>query len=260
METATQFVVVTLAFWALLLTIYFGFGTLAERITARFPERKIQPNRDGLRRKQADIRVSVKKLAVSAALIGAGYTAREAGWTLEPAPLTWWSAVLWFAAGMIVFDFWFYVTHRMLHWRPLYRFHALHHRNVAPTVWSNDCTGTVDTIMEHSFYLAIWFMMPIPTAVVFAIRIFNQFVGMIGHAGFEFFASPATRAPWPFVGSTYHDLHHMTSRYNFANTFSIWDRLFGTTHPDYDARIAWRSGSSVEEPRPQSTPTRRSAL
>lgn len=237
MSFLTDLVAVTLISWIGLLTIYFSFGTFAEWLTARCPERKIQPNRDGLKRKWADIRVSFKKLFLSAFLLSFGYAAREAGWTVTPMDLTWWSFLLWFAIGMLIFDFWFYVTHRMLHWKPLYRFHAQHHKNVAPTVWSNDCTGSVDTIMEHSFYLAIWFITPSPAVVIFAIRIFNQFVGMIGHSGFEFFASPVAKRPWPFVCSTYHDLHHSSFNYNFANTFSIWDRVFGTAHPGYDAMV-----------------------
>jgi len=234
---AFDIITTTLVLWLVLLTIYFSFGTFADWLTFKYPERKIQPERDGHKRKFADIKISIKKLAISAFLVSLGYVARTHGWTINAVELTVWSFIVWFIIGMVIFDAWFYFTHRLLHWKPLYRFHALHHKNVAPTVWSNDCTGSVDTIMEHSFYLAIWFITPSPAEVIFAIRIANQFIGMIGHSGFEFFASPISKRPWPFVASTYHDLHHSSFKYNYANIFSVWDRLFGTAHPVYDETI-----------------------
>lgn len=237
MPLLIDFLVLTALWWAILLAIYFGFGTFADWLTARHPERKIQPDRDGLKRKWADIRVGVKKLLMSAGLLVAGFLCQREDWTWTPMELSWWNLILWFGVGMFLFDTWFYFTHRLLHWAPLYRFHALHHKNVAPTAWSSDNTGALDTFMEHSFYFAIWLMTPAPAEAVFAIRIANQFIGMIGHSGFEFFASPLTKIPSPFVCSTYHDMHHSTFRYNFANIFSFWDRLLGTAHPDYDGRV-----------------------
>lgn len=237
MNIALTILGIAFLFWLILIFIYFTFGTFAEWLTKQYPERKIQPNRDGLKRKREEIRLSIKKLFLSALLISLGYGARKAGWTMEPVELTIISFILWTAVGLFLFDFWFYVTHRLLHLKALYRFHALHHKSVAPTVWSNDNTGFVDTILEHSFYLVLWFIIPGPAAAIFAVRIINQFIGMIGHSGFEFFASPFSKAPWPFVGSTYHDMHHSTFNYNYANFFSIWDRLFGTVHPEYDQKI-----------------------
>ena len=38
--------------------------------------------------------------------------------------------------------------------------------------------------------------------------------------------------------TSYHDQRHAEFRYNFANYFSIWDRMLGTVSPDYDARVA----------------------
>ena len=60
---------------------------------------------------------------------------------------------------------------------------------------------------------------------------------MIGHVGFEFMASPLSRKPWPGVSTTFHDQHHSHFKVNYANMFSVWDRLFGTLHPDYDKRV-----------------------
>ena len=243
-----SFLITYAAVYAVMLTVYFGFGLVAERIVARHPDRKIQPERDGLKRKAAEIRASLKALATSALLLSAGYFAQSQGWSMAPVELSVVSFVAGFVVCLIIFDAWFYFGHRLLHWGPMYRFHALHHKSVAPTVWSNDSSGVVDTLVEHSFYLVIWFVLPVPALAVFALRLFDQISGMIGHAGFEFFASPTSRRPWPFICTTFHDLHHSRFNYNYGNIFSVWDRLLGTQHPDYDRMVEDMERKAAAQP------------
>ncbi len=232
-----DYILTLAAIYAAMLILYFGFGLMAEAYAARFPDRKIQPERDGMKRKRAEILNSLPALAMSSFLLGTGYFAQTQGWTMAPADFSIVSFVLSFVVSLILFDAWFYFGHRLLHWPPMYRFHALHHKSVAPTVWSNDSSGVVDTFIEHSFYLVVWFILPAPALAIFALRLFDQISGMIGHSGFEFFASPTSRRPWPFICTTFHDLHHSKFNYNYGNIFSIWDRLLGTAHPQYDDMV-----------------------
>jgi sterol desaturase/sphingolipid hydroxylase (fatty acid hydroxylase superfamily) len=44
------------------------------------------------------------------------------------------------------------------------------------------------------------------------------------------------------VCTTYHDQHHELYNWNYGNFTSIWDRLGGTLHPDYDRVVAKREG------------------
>ncbi|MEL6233679.1 MAG: sterol desaturase family protein [Pseudomonadota bacterium] len=220
------------------LAVYFTLGAGLAWVNARNPDRRIQPGRDGAKRMREDIIASLKALAVSAGLLSAGCFAQLQGWTMTPLDHSWWSFALGFAVALVIFDAWFYFGHRLLHLPAFYRFHALHHKAVAPTAWSNDASTSVDTLIEHSFYLVVWFILPIPAAAVFALRLFDQITGMIGHAGFEYFASRSSRAPSPMICTTYHDLHHSQFRYNYGNFFSIWDRLLGTIHPEYDRMVS----------------------
>ena len=225
------------ATYAAMLAVYFTFGSFAEWFLRRHPERKIQPEREGLKRKRVEIIASLKALAMSAFLMSTGFFAQQQGWTPAPVELTIWSFALWWVVGLIIFDAWFYFGHRLLHWGPFYRFHAEHHKSVAPTVWSNDSSGVIDTLIEHFFYLLVWFVFPVPALSVFALRLFDQISGMIGHSGFEFFAGPTSRRPWPLICTTFHDLHHSRFNYNYGNMFSVWDRICGTTHPRYDGMV-----------------------
>lgn len=218
-------------------TVYFITGAALARLNARHPERRIQPARRGEQRAGREIVASLGALAVSSALLAAGFFARREGWTPEPFAPSWWSVPVFFVVAMVLFDAWFYFGHRLLHWGPFYRFHALHHRSVAPSAWSNDSSTAVDTLIEHGFYLVVWFVLPAPAAAIFALRLYDQISGMIGHSGFEYFAAPGARAPSPFVCTTFHDLHHSQFNYNYSNMFSVWDRLLGTIHPGYDEMV-----------------------
>jgi Delta7-sterol 5-desaturase len=40
--------------------------------------------------------------------------------------------------------------------------------------------------------------------------------------------------------STFHNLHHTSSRGNYGLMFRLWDRLLGTELPDYEKRFLER--------------------
>ncbi|MEI2384086.1 sterol desaturase family protein [Breoghania sp. JC706] len=233
-----HYMMLFLAVYAVTLVVYFATGLALTWVNRRHPDRRIQPHRDGSKRMRREIRASMKALATSSALISAGFFAQLNGWTIAPLEATWWSIPGMFVVSMVLFDAWFYWGHRLLHLPAFYRFHAPHHASVAPTAWSNDSSTTVDTLIEHGYYLVIWFILPMPAAALFAQRLYDQVSGMIGHAGFEYFASPTARWPSPLICTTFHDLHHSGFRYNFGNFFSLWDRMMGTVDPRYDAMVA----------------------
>lgn len=235
MQLFFEYLTVFSVIYAVMLSVYFATGLTMTWVNKRHPERRIQKTRDGAGRIAEEIRASIKALATSSLLLSAGYFAQTQGWTLvQPLALSWWSFPLMFAVCFVLFDAWFYWGHRILHWAPLYKWHLPHHKSVAPTAWSNDSSTTIDTLIEHGFYLVVWFVLPVPALSIFALRLFDQISGMIGHSGFEFFASKSSRWPFPLICTTFHDLHHSQFHYNFGNFLSIWDRLCGTVHPGYD--------------------------
>jgi sterol desaturase/sphingolipid hydroxylase (fatty acid hydroxylase superfamily) len=217
---------------------YFGLGLALDALNRRNPRRRIQPARRGESRAGIEIIQSLKSLVVTCFCLAAGLWAQANGWSLfGPLDLTVWSAVGMFVVSIIAFDAWFYWGHRLMHWRPLYKHHLWHHRSVAPTAWSNYSDSLLDAFAMQSYYLVAPLVLPIPTAVLVAHRIYDHVNGMIGHSGFEYFAGQSTRYPSPFVCTTFHDQHHERFGYNYANFFSFWDRAMGTLHPDYEPRV-----------------------
>lgn len=235
MQVFLDYLIVFGCIYAAMLAVYFVTGLTLIAINNRHPDRRIQKNRDGMKRVRVEILASLKALATSSVLLSAGYFAQSNGWTLvAPLALSWWSFPLMFVVCLVLFDAWFYWGHRILHLPSLYKWHVPHHRSVAPTVWSNDSSTMIDTLIEHSFYLVVWFVLPVPALSVFALRLFDQISGMVGHSGFEYFASKSSRWPSPLICTTFHDLHHSQFHYNYGNFFSFWDRVMGTVHPKYD--------------------------
>lgn len=223
--------------WPASLTLFFVTGTWLTWLNRRHQDRRIQ-RRSGEHRIRKDIVSSAVELTVSAAVFAVGLALRDLGVVLFT-PLTGWVAtILAFGGLLVAYDAWFYWTHRLLHTKWFYRFHAPHHRAVAPTAWSNDAGSSVDTMIAQGFFALAAVLSPAPLVALFAHRAFDQVTGMIGHCGFEHFADRTMRFPWPFITTVYHDQHHSRFTVNYANYFSWWDRMFGTIATDYDALTA----------------------
>lgn len=135
---------------------------------------------------------------------------------------------LWTVAQFILIPFWrefhFYWTHRMIHWKPLYKhIHYLHHKNVNPGPWS----GLSMHPIEHLFYFSV----VIPHMFVFGHPLhlfFNaQHTALTpsqGHTGFE---GAVMNGKVP-QGSYFHYLHHRYFECNYGEASIPLDRWFGT--------------------------------
>ncbi|MEM7243632.1 MAG: sterol desaturase family protein [Pseudomonadota bacterium] len=230
------FVIMLALTYVVLMVLYFSMGIALELISARHPERRIQHR--AASNKQTDIRQSILSLFSISAYVAGGLWLQLSGYTLFNIwELSWWSIIVGLLVSVVIYDAWFYWFHRLMHTKLFYRFHAQHHVSVAPTAWSNNNDNLVGTFFEQSYFLVAPILMPFPPVVFVLHKVWDQVTGMIGHAGHEFFASPSARAPWPGVCTTYHDQHHSYFHFNFANTFTIWDRLCGTLHPRYESRV-----------------------
>ncbi len=241
---------------AVLLAIYFVLGTVLHLVNRRFPERRIQQRAQGAIAR--DIGQSMAALASIAVYVAGGLYAAAHGWTpLAPLPASWWSVPVMGLVSLLLYDTWFYWLHRAMHTPALYRFHALHHRSITPTTWSNNADSLVGAFVEQSYFLVVPFLVPIPLEVLIAHKLYDQVTGMISHCGFEYFASPSTRAPWPFLCTIFHDQHHSNFRCNYGNTFSFWDRVMGTLHPRYDGLVEKMTAPGASTPGSDRTPAGR---
>ena len=242
-----DFLALLAAVISVIILLMLGTGLFFEIMNARHPERKIQKHRVNERKWEELVHApgSILMLSTCFAL---GLFLQAQGYALVPLDLSWWSAPLTLGISVLLYDAWFYWVHRLLHWKPMFRFHALHHTSVAPTVWTNHHETLVESGLNQLYYVLIVFVLPIPWQMLVLQKIYDQISGMLGHAGYEHFASPSARAPWPLASTVFHDQHHGYFRFNYAHTFSFWDRIMGTLHPRYDATVEhFEPGSLADE-------------
>jgi len=134
---------------------------------------------------------------------------------------------VWFILFFFLIPIWrevhFYLTHRLLHWKPLMkRIHSVHHWNANPGPWS----GMAMHPLEHILYLSVvlvHFIVPSHPVHFFFNSQLTALTPANGHTGFE---GPLFKG-WLPSGSYFHYLHHRYVSCNFGETTVPLDRWFG---------------------------------
>ncbi|AKV01221.1 Sterol desaturase family protein [Labilithrix luteola] len=146
---------------------------------------------------------------------------------------------------ILVMDFAMYALHRIAHVRWIFpHLHALHHcyEHVRPlTLFVLNPAEAISFgalwLVVISFYSASWLGMSVYLAL-------NVAFGTLGHLGVE--PLPSRWVNWPIarhIGTTtFHAQHHLSRDTNFGFYTLIWDRLFDTLEPGYDAHFG-RTGA-----------------
>ncbi|MBC6439129.1 MAG: sterol desaturase family protein [Rhodospirillales bacterium] len=121
----------------------------------------------------------------------------------------------------------FYVVHRLLHWRPLYRFHDLHHSNVNIGPWS----GLSMHPVEHVFYLSS-LLLHVAIASHPLHMLFHSFYlttgASVGHTGFQDLNVKGRKMV--DTGTLFHQLHHRYYNCNYGQMLVPLDKWFGSFH------------------------------
>ena len=149
-------------------------------------------------------------------------------------------------------DTWFYWTHRLLHWPPLYRHvHLIHHKSTVPTAFCGYSFHPVEAIIVFANEILVCYFIPLHMGLHRVYHIFTTIIHIGGHAGYEiapFFPtiegmlgklSSGMHQPSDSLNTVrHHDMHHRFPNVHFSLYMTHWDRLMGTEHPGYQAAVA----------------------
>ncbi len=169
------------------------------------------------------------------------------------APVTWQSRPVYFTALLLITPLWlsshFYVTHRLLHWRPLYKYiHSTHHRNVNFGPWSGLAMHPLEHVVYFSGVALFWIVPSHPIHSLFPL-FHLALAASLGHNGFDRVA--LTRNSTFNIGHYMHFLHHKYVTVNFGNETVPLDKWFGTLYDGTaQTKDALRSRQRPSQARP----------
>lgn len=141
---------------------------------------------------------------------------------------------------MILHDTYFYFTHRLLHWKPLYiRFHKLHHESIDTTPFTGNSFHFGEVLVEYGITIIIAFLIPAHPLAYITYQIISSFDNAIAHMGYEIYPKGWTKFPllrWKTT-STHHNMHHSKFNGNYGLYFTFWDKLLRTEFPNYESKF-----------------------
>ena len=143
----------------------------------------------------------------------------------------WDDGPVWFIALFFVIMLFesahFYFVHRLLHWKPLYRFHDLHHNNVNIGPWS----GLSMHPVEHVIYLNSMILHLVIATHPLHMLYHSFFLttgASTGHTGYQNIDVKGKNAM--DVGNLFHQLHHRYYNCNYGQMVVPFDKWFGSFH------------------------------
>ena len=138
---------------------------------------------------------------------------------------------------IVVHDAYFYWTHRLLHWKPLFKHvHLVHHLSINPTPFSAYAFHPVEALFEISIIPIIVFTIPYHVTALYFFSAYTLIMNVAGHMGYEFFPKGfASHKIFKWHNTaTNHNMHHRFVKCNYGLYFNIWDRVMKTNHPKYE--------------------------
>jgi lathosterol oxidase len=206
----------------------------------RFLYAKIQQRYPRKKSVSAEIKNSFISILIFGVVIFFTIWAGKKGWTLAYTPMSLHGKPYFFLSILLMIllhDTYFYWTHRLLHWKPLFKsVHKTQHLSVNPTPFAAYAFHPVEAFMEVAIIPLVAFTIPHygPSIAIFSI--YSLSLNVIGHLGFELFPK-GFASHWLFKWhntSTHHNMHHRLVKYNYGLYFNFWDRLMKTNHPLYE--------------------------
>jgi sterol desaturase/sphingolipid hydroxylase (fatty acid hydroxylase superfamily) len=165
--------------------------------------------------------------------LGAGYVRQHGGGLLQLAGL---GAATSFALALIALDAATYAVHRLMHEMPVFwRVHLVHHIDAAVDATTAFRQHPIEGVLRFSFLAATAWLLGAPPAAIALYRLLGALNSVLEHANIRVPRKIDRVLVWFWVTPDMHKVHHSRDRAetdsNYANLFSVFDRLFRTFTP-----------------------------
>ncbi len=138
---------------------------------------------------------------------------------------------------ILLHDTYFYWTHRLMHWKPLFKsVHRVHHLSNNPTPFAAYAFHPLEAVIEAGIIPLAAFTIPYHRSAMGIFSLYSLTLNIMGHLGYELFPEGfASHKLFKWHNtSTHHNMHHRLVKYNYGLYFNFWDRVMNTNHPDYE--------------------------
>lgn len=145
-----------------------------------------------------------------------------------------------------------YIPHYLMHQvKPFWRFHVVHHSDTHVDVSTGTRHHPGEWIIRETFTIVGIMLMGVPAALYFMHRSFQALFTYFNHANIALPLWLDKLISIVFVSPNMHKFHHHYQRpwtdKNYANSFAIWDRLFGTFVYDDPKKIRYGIDTLADE-------------
>lgn len=141
-----------------------------------------------------------------------------------------WPMAVQAVMGVVLAEFGLYWAHRLGHeWKPLWRFHAVHHSATRLWIVNTGRFHFVDSLV--SIILGMVMLVPLgaPMEVLVWLSAVTAYIGMLTHCNVEVRLGPLS---WLFNTPELHRWHHSRDfremNRNYGENVMVWDHLFRT--------------------------------
>jgi len=173
--------------------------------------------------------------------------ASEPGYGIWPRAWPMWIQVL---LAIVVAEFGFYWAHRIAHeWKPLWRFHAVHHSVSRLWIVNTGRFHFVDSFKSIILGMLILLALGAPMEALTWLSAVTAFIGMLTHCNIDMRFGTLSR--W-FNTPELHRWHHSRDlregNKNYGENIMLWDHVFGTYFNTRDYRPPAEIGISEMMP------------
>jgi hypothetical protein len=129
----------------------------------------------------------------------------------------------------IIYDFYFYVTHRIMHHKKLFNlFHVTHHKSKDISPLTGLSMDVLEAIINQGALIMLFFLFPIHTTHVNIWVVVTISYTIYLHSGIELFSNKflETKVGKLINTTKTHSEHHIKFKGNYGYYTLIWDKLF----------------------------------
>jgi Delta7-sterol 5-desaturase len=219
-----------------------AFALIYGAFRGYFRQRKIQGRPWSWKIFRYEVLFSALGLGIGGTCVGklTGYLVDVGIASIDEGPVTLAAlpTIAWqFALYVVLFDIYFYFLHRLMHTDLLWWIHRHHHVSESPDPLTAFSFHPVEAFITGGFVPLMLIFFNLHLASVIAVNLYGILNSVAVHSGHEIFPRWWYRGRISrfYISPMYHDRHHSLYHYNFGAFTNIWDRLFGTMAPSFEA-------------------------